>query len=143
MHDLAGQNQRINQIQAVEFLDAVYKKCDRLVVVRGSEFEKKSFALYKYTGPRERLISQTYHGRFRTNLNKVRIVEPSELTPLADELAAQVKVDDRYLLQAHLAVNAEVIVTSDQTLGDVAVQHGITCMLRNDFVPDYIARYGV
>lgn len=140
--DLAQVNGVERQRQAAQFLEAVFKKCDKFVTVRGSAFDEKAGSLWKHTDLLRRTIARIYNERFAYNSEKNIILEQSDLSALDPEIAKDVKQPDQYLIQAQRAANAQLIVTTDSPLIAALDKHGIPHQHREEFVPDYIAKYG-
>ena len=140
--DLAGENSPERQRETFQFLEAVFIKCDRIVTVKGSRFEEKALGLWKQTDVTRRGIAKFYRDRFWYNSEKTHLLEQAALEELGEAVANEVKPDDHYLVRACLTSNAVSIVTTDNPLKNILEKHGIPCKHRQDFVPDYIARYG-
>ncbi len=139
--DLAAENTVERQRQAFQFLQAVFIKCDRIVIVKGSKFESKANALWKHTDVTRRYIARFYKDRFLYNSDKSQLLEESQLQNLPAPLASEVNVDDQYLVQALIAANASSIITTDNPLIDILARHGLSSEHRDTFVSTYISRY--
>jgi hypothetical protein len=140
--DLARENGVERQVQATQFLNAVFKRCDKLVTVRGSAFDAKARALWQHTDLVRRTIARIYNDQFAYNSEKNVILEQSDLPELDPGVVADVESSDHYLIQAHKAAQAELIVTTDSPLIGVLEKHGIAHQHRETFVPDYVTKYG-
>jgi hypothetical protein len=139
--DLSGDNSDEAQKETFEFLQAIYNKCDRIVTVKGSKFYQKTFDLCKHTDVKHHKIVRFYKNKFLFNSKKSINLDQSSLKPVPDHISKAVKKNDHYLIQAYLTAEASVIVTTDIPL-KTAVNNGINCQLRNEFVPSYISQYG-
>jgi hypothetical protein len=140
--DLAGENSTNSQRETFQFLEAVFTKCDRIVTVKGSRFEEKALGFWKLTDVTRRGIAKFYKERFWYNSDKCLLLDPAELQHLEDVISNKVKADDRYLVRACLTSKAMAIVTTDNPLRNALDGHGIPCRLRQEFVPEYITKYG-
>ena len=140
--DLSGENTRDAQREAFKFLQAIYSKCDRVVTVKGSRFDQKLFGLWSQRDITRNRIARFYKDSFRYNSDKTVILEENELEELPEQLAAEVKDDDQYLVRAYLTSNASEFVTTDNDLKDVLIRHGIASKHRQEFVLTYISQYG-
>lgn len=138
--DLAGENTKNEQGEAYQFLEAIFNKCDRVVTVRGSMFDQKFIGLFRHTDVTRRRIAKFYKARFWYNADKSVMLEEDQLQDLPQPLATEVDHGDRYLVRAYLTSNASEIVTTDNSLKDVLVRHGIACRHRQEFVPTYISQ---
>lgn len=140
--DLQGSNAARQQGETFKFLEAIYKKCDRIVIVKGSQFDLKFLGLFdRYNVVRNRLASY-YKDYFRYNSLKTNVLEEDQLADLPQGLAAQVKEEDQYLVRAFLTSGASEIVTTDIPLKDALGRNSIRCSYRDEFVREYISRYG-
>lgn len=138
--DLSGENSAESQVESFEFIQAIYNKCDRIVTVKGSKFNQKTFDLCKHTDVRRREIAKYYRNNFLFNSKKFVNLEQSSLKPVPEHISKVTKEDDHYLIQAYLTVEASVIVTTDNPL-KTEVNNDINCQLRNEFVPSYISQH--
>ena len=140
--DLEGQNTIEAQVEATQFLLAIFNKCDRLITVKGAKFERKAYDFFRHTDVTKRGISKIFNNLFRFNSNKSEWIEVPELADLPEPLDKRINPDDHYLVRAYLTRKAEVIVTTDTRLMEALTESGIVYKHRNEFVPDYVLRYG-
>ena len=140
--DLSGANGEIPRAEAFEFLRAVYNKCDQLVAVRPSPFVDKAHAILKKTDRTGRTIAKFVSTSFLFNSIKVHFVEADSLAPLSEQAQQGVKDDDQYLVRALTVDEVEYFVTSDGPLVTVVRGLGFSVAHRDDFVAQYIQRYG-
>jgi len=136
--DLAGDNSMKAQGEAFAFLEAVFNRCDRIVTVRGSQFEQKAFALWTHHDITRRRIARYYRAHFWYNANKTTLLEESDLQPIPEQIANSIESKDHYLIQAYLTVHAKVIVTTDNPLKDAARRNNINCQPRDQFIQAYV-----
>jgi len=140
--DLAGENSADRQRESFEFLEAVFSKCDRIVIVKGSRFDEKAMEFWRHTDLTRRRIARFWKDRFWYNSDKAVLFDQAQLQDLPAQVAKDVKTDDQYLVRAHLTVKQSVVVTTDNPLKDALERHGIHCKHRQDFVLGYIVQYG-
>ena len=140
--DFSGENQIKNQAECFQFLEAVFKKCDRILTVKGSSFAQKTFRHFKFSDTVRRKITVFYTAYFLHNSDKLVEIEETELQPLPEELAKEVKSEDQYIVQSFFAAKASIIITSDSPLLSVLEKNRIPCQLRDKYVPNYIAQHG-
>jgi hypothetical protein len=62
-----------------------------------------------------------------------------ELLPLPADLDAQVDAEDKYLVQAQIAVSDCTIVTTDEKLLETLRNNGRACKHRNEYVTEYLS----
>jgi predicted nucleic acid-binding protein len=141
--DLCGDNSEKHQKEALDFLRAVYKKCDKIVTVKGSSFVQKYWDLCKHAHRNDyHSIVKYISANFWYNSKKAELLEESSLVPIPDSMAGLVNPDDHYLIQALLSSEAQTIVTTDVPLRDTLVENKLGCILRDEFIPDYILKNG-
>ena len=140
--DLRGANEGQQQKETFQFLQAIFKKCDRIVTVKGSPFDQKYLGLFDRHNQVRNRLALYYRDFFRYNSLKSFLIEENQLAELSSELSLQVEQSDHYVVRAFLASQASAIVTTDVPLKEVLDKHGIPCSYRDEFVRDYILRYG-
>jgi hypothetical protein len=140
--DLVRHNGLEPQREAFNFLRAVFNKCDRIVIVKGSRFDEKAGLLWQHDDVPQRTIARYYQNTFVYNSNKSMLLEESELAELTPEIASDVKPADQYLIRAQQTAQAELVVTTDNPLMRALEKHGIPHQARETFVPGYISKYG-
>lgn len=141
--DLFCENGIEKQKETFRFLSAVFRKCDRIVTVKGSGFQQKAVALWRRADVMQgvtREVAKFYKAYFWYNSDKAILLEENQLHNLPP--AINVNIDDQYLIQAYLTAQASVVITTDNPLVGVLANHGIICMHRDKFVPNYISQYG-
>ena len=140
--DLAGENTIDEQRETIEFLKAIFNKCDRIVTVKGSRFDQKFFELFRHSDITRLSIAKFFKARFWYNSQKSLMLEEDQLQSLPEALAAEIEQTDHYLVRAYLTSDASKIVTTDNPLKEALTKHGLACSHRNEFVPAYISQYG-
>lgn len=139
IHDLSGENGRKAQGQAYRFLSKLKDKCDRLVVLRGSVWVKKAYALMKSLDPDVQRLSRFLHLSILRDLKKCQYLEKCEVHALPEDVAAKVPRKDIYLVETCCSAATAAFVTTDRTLFDClqAACH-INVRLRDEFLEEYI-----
>jgi len=140
--DLNGENSPRAQGQSLNFIFAVFRKCDRIVIVKGSKFEKKAWSFTKHEDVRRREISKYFTRNFLYNSLKTHYLDSSSLPSVPSNLAGMTNYDDHYLIQACLVIEDAVVVTTDKSLRAALLECGKSCEHRDEFVQNYISRYG-
>ena len=139
IHDLRGDNGEKRQTEALQFLEKVMVKCDRLVLLRGSQWMKKAYKLAKETQPRLRLVSKFLHGSFILNSLKSITLNRNEISTLPEMLRTAVSSADSYLVALHRTVAESILVTSDEDLARRLFDfQDMTIRLRDEFLKEYL-----
>ncbi len=139
--DLAHAKGSVKGRQAFEFLQAIFQKCDNIVVVQPSKFLQKAFDLFSRPDLEAKFLASYFVPYFLQNSKKVRLVDTSELPNLPQQFETTVKDDDHYLVQAYVLVNAELLITTDSPLKDALIAGGLKCEWRDSYLPIYIRKY--
>jgi hypothetical protein len=135
LEDLRGANGAERQRQTVEFLSKLVKRCDGIVVVRGSAWWRKAFDLMKRSDdPAVREASKFLHLQVLRDSQKCRQLSQENLCPLPCALRQIVKPDDWYLVQAYLTAKADAIITTDGSLKEVLSSHNLPVLLRGEAI---------
>lgn len=138
--DLSGENNQKAQGEAFQLLQGVFERCDRLVTVEGSQFLRKFYKLARgvSTGDPRRGIVKVFKAEFFENSEKLYRLQQGDLPGIDEEIERNVKDDDKYLVQAYLASEAEVLVTTDNSLMEVLPRYNINCRNREEFLSGYL-----
>ncbi len=138
--DLNGENGEEAQRKTFLLLQAVFKKCDQLVTVQGSPFLHKYFGMAKQArmaDPR-RTIVKVFKVQLLENSEQLQLLQECSLAALPSELEYKVKEDDKYLVGAYLAVEADLLVTTDNPLMEALNGSCIRCQDKDTFISDYL-----
>ncbi len=139
--DASGENGNDRQRESLEFVLAIYEICDRVVVVKGSRFEQKAESFWKHTDPTRRRFARFFKESILYNSVKAELVDMDQLAALPESLIQDTQPEDRYLVQAHLALQGSTVITTDSDLKSALDRHGLPCNHRNDFVSGYLSAY--
>lgn len=131
VHDLSGSNGEKAQRETHSFLEKVYAKCDKLVILEGSPFVGKVYKLlFKDTRPHVRLMSRFFSCSFLQNSEKC--IKLTDAKGLPTSLQDIVPCEDRYLFEIRETLQEGVIVTTDTRLTSLPEVKS-----RNDFLEKY------
>ncbi len=106
----------------------------QIVIIEGSAFDQKAWALCKNSNPIVQRIAAVYVTAVRQDRDRCLILPAGSVNPLPVELAALIKPDDRYLVEAQLSVPESVLVTTDNPLREVLGGAGLKSISREEFL---------
>lgn len=138
--DLSGANQANRptaQREAFKFIERFPSSQHQIVVTEGTAFDQKAWALCKHSNPIVQRIAALFVTTIRQNSDRCRILHPASVNPLPDELAVNVKPDDRYLVEAQLSVPESTVVTTDKPLREILAKAGLASISREDFLQQF------
>jgi len=131
--DSSGDNGPGAQIRAVEIIEALASSTHRVICIQGSRFDQKAWNLCRNPQMIASRIASAYVRQIRANSQRCLTLSGDEIPPVPAEFASSVKPDDHYLIQAQTAVAGAVIVTTDEPLRKVLVEHGRAQMTPKEF----------
>jgi len=132
--DLSGDNGRDRQLAAVSLIGHLAVSEHRIVVIEGSQFDRKAWNLCKSTDALVVRSVVAFVKDIRQNSDRCLILRAEAAPALPDELAAGIKPDDHYLIQAQLAVEKAILVTTDNPLREALARTGLSCISREEFL---------
>lgn len=137
--DLEGLNSSQKQKETFNFLKALYKKCDKISVAKGSPFQKKENYFSKNaTDNVKRSIARFYWICIRQNSEKYIELDIESIQAEVD--LQGIKSDDHYLVKTYYKNNKNAtIITTDKPLLNILKSKNITCSLRDDFLQRYLS----
>lgn len=106
--DLNGENGENKQKETLDFLDTLYKKCDRIAVARGSKFQQKEWDFSKNA-----VVDVIRHGVARLYFAKIK-VNPQKYEEIKieeqDEFNLEgINRDDIYLVRTYNKTKVPII----------------------------------
>jgi hypothetical protein len=104
--DLSGANGSRPQRDAFKFIECFPATQHQIVIIEGSAFDQKAWALCKSNNPIVQRIAALYVTAVRQDRDRCLILPAESVDPLPHELAAIVKPDDRYLVEAQLSMRS-------------------------------------
>ncbi len=135
--DLSGENGRDHQLQIVSLIENLAVSEHQVVVIEGSQFDRKAWSLCKSANQLVVQAVVAFVVSIRQNSDRCLILKPDAAAVLPDEIAVKTKPDDHYLIQAQLAVDGAVLVTTDAPLRAVLDGAGLPCISREEFLDNY------
>lgn len=134
-HDLSGENGKEKQKETFNFLETMYKKCDKIVVAKNSKFVEKEKEFSKIAlDILKHKIAKLYFGLIRFNSQKCEEVDIENIEEEIDFTG--INPDDMYLLKIYYKIKAPII-TTDIKLKNSLENKNIECKLRDDFLKEY------
>ena len=135
--DSAGENGLGAQQSALRFINALANSDHQIIIIEGTEFDRKAWALCKELDVIVQSIATAYVRQVRQNSDRCLILRKDAVAALPNHLAAAIKPDDQYLVCAQLTAGDAVLVTTDMPLREIAQQNGLPCVSREKFLTDY------
>jgi predicted nucleic acid-binding protein len=128
-------------IMVFKFINAVVKKCDKIVIGRKTPFVFKFYRYMKVSGQdfnfKKRLTKLNqllFH-----NLDKTIIIEEIGNKQLPNEIESEVPPDDKYLIELALFSKNSIIVTTDQRLKNkLHNKTDLKIYLLEEFLKEYL-----
>ncbi|MEO0253755.1 MAG: hypothetical protein ABIM13_06785 [candidate division WOR-3 bacterium] len=134
--DLNGENGQEKQKEAVDFLEGLYNKCDKIAVARASKFQEKEWDFSKYatSDAVKRGIARFYFKAIHFNSQKYEEIYIEEVE---EPDINRLKPDDAYLIKLYRKTKAPII-TTDTKLKSILESRNIPCELRDEFLKKYL-----
>jgi hypothetical protein len=136
--DSSGANGKDAQQNTFEAIRKLATSDHQIVVIEGSPFDQKLWALCKSNDMVVRDLVKIFLLSIRLNLDRCLLLKPDASHALSDELLSAVKPDDRYLVSAQLSVPQSVLVTTDRPLQEAVMNAGLPCLSRDEFFAEYL-----
>ena len=139
--DLGGDNGEDRRRESFRFLEAVFARCDRIVIPTGTEFARKFWDLCSKaaSGDLRHGIVRYFRQRFEQNSSKTYKFALKTDTPEQLEPERNVKPDDHYLVLTFRQSNADLLVTTDRPLISALRKLGIPAAYRDEFLREYLS----
>jgi hypothetical protein len=139
--DAGGDNGEQRQKESLRFLEAVFERCDKIVIPGGeTEFVRKFYDLCSRADRdlRLRRIVKFFAQKFVQNSDKGEILVPPADVPAQAELETNIKPDDLYLILAFWQSGADLLITTDLPLIRGLPALGIPVVHRDGFLREYL-----
>lgn len=103
---------------AIQFINAVVKKCDKIVIRRPSPFVSKFYRNMKKFGwnPIFKKYSKKMHQLLFLNSDKTVIVDDADINKLPKGIEEKIPCDDIYLIELAYSSEDKIIITTDKRL---------------------------
>ncbi len=136
-HDLLGDNGLEAYAEADRFIRKLFQSDDWIVMPSEQRWKSKAYQLMTSPAPSLRQVSQLFHRLLRDS-NRCIIVNPEDIPVTPEGGYDWAPPEDVYLVEAYVASNADLLVTTDETLFQAIAEHGqFLCRLRGEFLAAY------
>ena len=139
-HDLLGENGPAAYRETEDFVKKLFQSTDWIVMPIEQRWKRKAYQLMTSETPELRQVSQLFHSLLRDS-NRCIIVNPDDIPATLQGAYDWAPTEDIYLIETYVAADADLLVTTDETLNQAIAERGeITCQLRDDFLSSYEPR---
>ena len=136
-HDLLGENGPEAYAETADFLKRLFQSDDWIVMPHEPRWRSKAYQLMTSTSARLRPLSQLFHRLLRDS-DRCIIVNLDDIPVATQCVYDWAPPEDVYLIEACVAAEAELLVTTDETLFDSVRENGVVrCQMRDDFLSGY------
>ena len=127
---------------AKRFINAVVKKCDKIVIGRATPFVSKFYHFMKRFGwdiDFKKRYSKLNHLFFH-NSNKTIIVDKADINKLPKEIEKKTPPDDKYLIELAYSSEDRIILTTDGRLKEkFRDEVDLKIYLLKEFLQEYLS----
>ena len=135
--DLLGENGLDKFKETAKFVVNLYSSKDMVVMPVEQRWRKKANRARTAADPEHREAARLFVDLF-WDLSRGIIVNADDVPENLEGTYDWAPSEDVYLIEAYVASNADLLVTTDETLFDKVAQHGhFTCQMRSDFLAGY------
>ena len=136
-HDLLGENGPQKFRQSADFVLKLDKSSDIVVMPTEERWRIKANQLWGVATPIEREIGRLLLNLFVDSSRCIRL-ELDEVPATSEGTYDWVPSEDVYLIEAYVASDADLLVTTDETLFEKVAENGkFACEMRDDFLAGY------
>ena len=136
-HDLLGENGPDAFRGTAAFMARLDDSDDKVVMPTEERWRRKAYQLMTATSPAQRQVSKLLHSLLRNTDRCIRFL-PTDVPMSSQGSYNWAPSEDVYLIEAYVASNADLLVTTDETLFEKAAENGqFTCQMRDDFLAGY------
>ena len=136
-HDLLGENGPEAREATSNFVKRLFGSTDKIVLPNEQRWKSKAYLLMTSPTPSLRQISQLFHSLLRDS-NRCVVLNTEDIPTTPQGAYDWVPAEDVYLIEAFVESNADLLVTTDETLFDRVDEHGgYNCQMRDEFLSSY------
>ena len=136
-HDLLGENGEGRFRETARFVVELDRSADTLVMPIEERWRAKANQLWGMANPIERQVGRLLLNLFLDSNRCIRL-ESDEVPETSRSEYDWAPPEDVYLIEAYVASNADLLITTDEKLFDRVAQHGqFNCQMRDDFLSGY------
>jgi hypothetical protein len=133
--------QESNKTAAMRFVNALVKKCDKMVIRGNSPFVSKFYSFmgrFGWDASFKERFSKLYRLLFR-NSDKTIIVDDADMEALPSSISAIIPPDDVYLIELWYSAQGRIVLTTDTKLKEKLknVPNLKICLL-DEFLQQYL-----
>ena len=135
--DLIGENGQDRFKETAEFVVKLSSSDDKLVMPVEQRWREKANRARTVADPIQRTAGRLFVDLFWDQTRGI-IVNPDDIPVTPEGTYDWAPEEDVYLIEAYDASNADLLVTTDETLFDKVTGYGqFNCQMRNDFLAWY------
>lgn len=136
---------------AIQFLNTVVKKCDKIVIVRTMEtnkgIEQTPFVSKFYSYMKKYNWDVNFKKNFKKlnlllfhNSDKTKIFDYNDIKKLSKKIEEKTPIDDKYLIELVYSTNDKIFVTTDKLLKEkLKDEVDIKIYLLDEFLEEYLS----
>ena len=135
--DLNGKNGLEKFKEAAEFVVRLNRSQDKVVMPVERRWREKANRARVSANPMQREAGRLFVDLF-WDLARGIILNPDDIPTTSPGTYDWAPAEDVYLIEAYVASNADLLVTTDETLFDNVDEHGeFNCQMRDEFLSAY------
>jgi hypothetical protein len=111
---------KTDRVAAIQFVNALVRRCDKMVIKRKSPFANKLCA-YVYSFGWDACSRKRFSDLYKLvflDSDKTIIADESDLQDLPEDIAAKTPEDDKYLIELWYSNQDRIVLTTDAKLRD-------------------------
>ena len=136
-HDLLGENGSEAFRQTAKFVVRLNRSGDTVVIPFEKRWREKANRLREAANSMHREAGRLFVNLFWDSSRGI-ILLPENIPATSQNLYDWAPSKDVYLIEAFVASEADLLVTTDETLFDALTERGaVECMMRTDFLSRY------
>ena len=109
----------------------------KVVMPTEERWRGKAYQLMTATSPAQRQVSKLLHSLLRNTDRCIHLL-PTDIPVVPQTFYDWAPTEDVYLIEAYVASNADLLVTTDETLFDKVSEQGqFASKMRDDFLAGY------
>ena len=136
-HDLLGENGPVRFRETAEFVVKLSRSNDTVVMPNEDRWRRKARELRESAIPLHREAGRLFVDLFWDSTRSILLLS-EHIPPVPQSAYDWAPSEDVYLVEACVAANADLLVTTDETLFDSVRENGaVECQMRDNFLSGY------